>query len=66
MGTLTPAPLLPAPEQVSLIHEQALPDIPSPITPCAPVYRRYFSFRAGLATDSLYSAIDSSSDFVRC
>ena len=64
MGTLTPAPLLPAPEQVSLIHEQALPDIPSPITPCAPVFRQYFLFRAGLASDSLGKAIGGSSDFV--
>src|SRR5512146_3318893 len=47
MGTLTPAPLLPAPEQVSLIHERTLPDIPSPTTPCAPVFRRCF-FPGGL------------------
>src|SRR2546423_15357605 len=35
MGTLTPVLLLPAPEQVSLVHQRALPDIPSPTTPCA-------------------------------
>jgi len=62
-GTLTPAPLLPAPEQVSLIHEHALPDIPSPTTPCAPVFRQYFLLRAGLAPDSLWLAIGGSSDF---
>ena len=37
MRTLTPARLLFAPGQVSLIHEHALRDIPSPPTPCAPV-----------------------------
>src|SRR5438445_7849224 len=41
MGALTPALLLPAPRQVSLITERAFPDIPSPTTPCAPVFRRY-------------------------
>jgi hypothetical protein len=62
MGTLTPAPLLPAPGQVSLIHDRALPDIPSPTTPCAPVFRQCFLLRAGLASDSL-CAIGGSSDF---
>ena len=63
MGALTPALLLPAPRQVSLITERAFPDIPSPTTPCAPVFRRYFLFRAGLAPDSLCLAIGGSSDF---
>ena len=36
MRILTPGLLLRAPGQVSLIHELALLDIPSPITPCAP------------------------------
>src|SRR2546423_99222 len=35
MRTLTPDPLLPAPDQVSLVHDRALPDIPPPPTPCA-------------------------------
>ena len=48
-GTLTPARLLPAPGQVSLIIQCAFPDIPSPTTPCAPVSRRCSWFRAGLA-----------------
>ena len=61
--TLTPAPLLPAPGQVSLIHDHALPVIPSPTTPCAPVFRQCFLLRAGLATDSLCVAIGGSSDF---
>ena len=63
MGTLTPAPLLPAPGQVSLIHDHALPVIPSPTTPCAPVFRQCFLLRAGLASDSLCVAIGGSSDF---
>src|ERR1700740_1597697 len=45
--------LLLAPGQVSLIHELALSDIPSPTTPCAPVFRQCSSLRAGLASDSL-------------
>ena len=53
MGTLTPALLLPAPGQVSLITEHAFPDIPSPTTPCAPVSRQCSLLRAGLASDSL-------------
>ena len=35
-GALTPALLFWAPGQVSLVHEPALPAIPSPTTPCAP------------------------------
>ena len=62
-GTLTPARLLPAPGQVSLIIERAFLDIPSPTTPCAPVLRQCSLFRAGLATDSLGVAIGGSSDF---
>src|SRR5213075_889861 len=65
MGALNPALLLPAPRQVSLITERAFPDIPSPTTPCAPVFRRYFLFRAGLAPDSLCLAIGGSSDFAQ-
>src|ERR1044071_9306781 len=64
MGTLTPALLLPAPRQVALITERAFPDIQSPTTPCAPVFRPCFLLRAGLATDSLCWAIGGSSDFV--
>src|SRR5947208_15257492 len=63
MGALTPALLLPAPRQVSLITERAFPDIPSPTTPCAPVFRPYFLFRAGFALDSLCVAIGCSSAF---
>ncbi len=63
-GALTPALLLPAPGQVSLITERAFPDIPSPTTPCAPVFRPYFLFRAGLASGSLSFATGGSSDFV--
>jgi len=62
-GTLTPAPLPLAPGQVSLISERAFPDIPSPTTPCAPVFRRCSLLRAGLASDSLWVAIGGSSDF---
>ena len=42
MGTLIPAPLFPAPEQVSLVHVRELPVVPSPNTPCAPVFRLCF------------------------
>jgi hypothetical protein len=66
MGTLTPALLLPAPGQVSLITERAFPDIPSPATPCVPVLRHCSLFRAGLATVSLCVAIGGSSDFALC
>jgi hypothetical protein len=62
MGTLTPAPL--PPEQVSLVTPRALPDIPSPITPCAPACWRCFLFQAGLAPDSPSWTIGGSSDFV--
>jgi len=66
MGTLTPALLLQAPGQGSLITERAFPDIPSPTTPCAPVFRRCFLLRTGLAPDSPCSAVGGSSDFVHC
>ena len=65
-GTLTPARLLPALGQVSLITERAFPDIPSPTTPCAPVSRRCSWFRAGLTSDSPCRAVGVSSDFARC
>ena len=65
MRTLTPVLPLPAPEQVSLIHEHALPDIPSPTTPCASVCRPCFLLRADLAPDSLCVAIGGSSDFAQ-
>lgn len=65
-GTLTPALLLPAPGQVSLITEPAFPDIPSPATPCAPILRPCSLFRTGLATDLLCVAIGGSSDFALC
>ena len=62
---LSPVLLLPAPGQVSLIHVLALPVIPPPTTPCAPALRPYFSFRAGLASDSSRpcGTISGSSDF---
>ena len=63
-GTLTPVPLLPG--QVSLVSQRALPVVPSPPTPCAPVCRRCFLFRTGLASDSLCRAIGGSSDFAHC
>jgi len=65
-GTLTPARLLPAPGQVSLITECAFPDIPSPTTPCAPISRRCSWFQAGLTSDSPCRAVGGSSDFARC
>ncbi len=65
-GTLTPARLLPAPGQVSLITECAFPDIPSPTTPCAPVSRRCSWFRAGLTSDWPCRAVGGSSDFAHC
>jgi len=49
-GTLTSAPLPPA--QFSLVTQRTLLDIPSPTTPCAPVFRQCFLIRAGLAPDS--------------
>jgi hypothetical protein len=49
-----------------LITECAFPDIPSPTTPCAPVFRRYFLLRAGLASASLSVASGGSSDFALC
>ncbi len=65
-GALTPARLLPAPGQVSLITECAFPDIPSPTTPCAPVSRQCSLLRAGLTSDSPCRAVGGSSDFARC
>jgi hypothetical protein len=66
-GTLTPARLLPAPGQVSLITECAFPDIPSPTTPCAPVSRQCSWLRVGLASDSPWglSAVLRTSLFAR-
>ena len=61
-GTLTPALLVLAPEQVSLVHALELLDIPSPTTPCASV-RQCSLLRADLAADSPQSAIGGSSDF---
>jgi len=65
MGALTPALLLLAPGQVSLITDHALPDIQSPPTPCAPVPAML------LAPDRLrlrfaLAASGGSSDFVHC
>ena len=65
-GTLSPALLLPAPGPVALITELAFPAIPSPATPCAPVFRPCFLLRAGLAADSLAVALGGSSDFALC
>ena len=64
MRTLTPVLLLPAPEQVSLIHEHALQDIPSPTTPCAPVSGYAFGSGQAWPTIRLSLAIVGSSDFV--
>jgi len=63
-GTLTPVPL--PPEQISLVTQRALRNIPSPTTPCVPAHRRFFLFRAGLASDSPSQAIGGSSDFDHC
>src|SRR5208283_4036028 len=65
-GTLSPARLLPAPGQVSLIIQCAFPDIPSPTTPCAPVSRRCSWFPTDLTSVSPCRAIGGSSDFARC
>ena len=66
MRTLTPALLLPAPGQASLIHEPALPDIPSPITPCAPAPTLLW-LRTGFAERFAWvSLIAGSSDFAHC
>src|SRR5438093_2125465 len=65
MRTLTPDPLLPAPDQVSLVHGRALPDIPPPPTPCA-------SAPAMLPVPGrpgprfAWGAIGGSSDFAHC
>ena len=63
MRTLTPAHLLPAHGQVSLIHELALPDIPSPTTPCAPVPALLLSSGQASPAIGLGLAIAGSSDF---
>ena len=65
MGALTPALLLPAPEQVSLIHMHALPDIPSPTTPCASVPAMLLA-PGGLGLRVALGASGGSSDFVHC
>jgi hypothetical protein len=62
-GDSDSCPALSSIGQVSLITKCAFPDIPSPTTPCAPVFRPYFLFRADLAPDSLCVAIGGSSDF---
>src|SRR5206468_1848768 len=61
-GTLTPALLVLAPEQVSLVHTLELLDIPSPTTPCAPVCRHCFG-SGRLGQRFALGAIVSSSDF---
>jgi hypothetical protein len=65
MRTLTPDPLLPAPDQVSLVHGRALPDIPSPPTPCvsAPAMLRA---PGRLGPRFAFPAIGGSSDFAHC
>src|SRR2546425_6279207 len=65
MRTLTPNPLLPAPGQVSLVHNRALPDIPSPPTPCAsaPAMLRA---PGRLGPRFAFPAIGGSSDFAHC
>jgi hypothetical protein len=65
MGALTPALLLPAPEQVSLIHTHALRDIPSPTTPCASVPAMLLA-PGGLGLRVAFGASGGSSDFVHC
>ena len=65
MGALTPALLLPAPEQVSLIHTHALQDIPSPTTPCASVPAMLLA-PGGLGLRFALGASGGSSDFIHC
>jgi len=62
MGTLIPALLFVAPEQASLVHVGELPVVPSPITPCAPVYRHCF-WTGRLGRRLALWASASSSDF---
>ena len=62
MGALTPALLLPAPGQVSLITDHALPDIQSPPTPCAPVPAMLLA-PGRLCLRFAWAAIGGSSDF---
>jgi len=63
MGALTPALLLPAPGQVSLITDRALPDIQSPPTLCAPVPAMLLA-PGRLRLRFALVAIGGSSDFV--
>ena len=65
MRTLTPARLLFAPGQVSLVHELVLPDIPSPPTAYAPA-AAMLCFRLRLGPRLAWTAIGGSSDFVHC
>ena len=62
MGALTPALLLHAPGQVSLITDHALPDIQSPPTPCAPVPAMLL-VPGRLCPRFAWAAIGGSSDF---
>ena len=63
MGTLTPALLLHAPRQVSLITRHALPGIQSPPTPCAPFLAMLLA-PGRLGPRFAFWAIGGSSDFV--
>jgi len=65
MGALTPALLRPAPGQVSLITERALPDIQSPPTRCAP-FPAMLLAPGRLGPRFALAAIGVSSDFVHC
>src|SRR5688572_21961577 len=65
MRTLTPDPLLPAPGQVSLVHDRALPDIPSPPTPCASA-PAMLPVPGRLGPRFAFPAIGGSSDFAHC
>ena len=65
MRTLTPDPLLPAPGQVSLVHARALPDIPSPPTPCASA-PAMLPAPGRLGPRFACPAIGGSSDFAHC
>jgi hypothetical protein len=65
MRTLTPDPLLPAPDQVSLVHGRALPVVPSPPTPCASA-PAMLPVPGRLGPRFAFPAIGGSSDFVHC
>jgi len=65
MGALTPALLLPAPGQVSLITDRAFPDIQSPPTPCAPAPAMLLA-PVRLRLRFAAKAHGGSSDFVHC